>query len=62
MKLLVVLVVSFFALTGCAKVKEGAEEVGKPVGKTMDTMGGLSEGAVEGYSDTGREQPNPYDR
>lgn len=62
MKLAFILLVSFFAFTGCAKVKEGAKEVGKPAGKTMDTMGGLSEGAVEGYSDTGHEQPNPYDR
>ncbi|MCF7870089.1 MAG: hypothetical protein K9L84_04995 [Candidatus Omnitrophica bacterium] len=62
MRLLFVLLVSVFTLIGCAKVKEGAKEVGKPVGKTMDTMGGLSEGAGEGYSDTGKEQPNPYDR
>lgn len=62
MRLLIVLLISFLTFAGCAKVKEGAKEVGKPVGKTMDTMGGLSEGAVEGYSDTGREQPNPYDR
>ncbi|MCF7869919.1 MAG: hypothetical protein K9L69_01380 [Candidatus Omnitrophica bacterium] len=62
MKFLIILAMVLFFVTGCAKVKEGAKEVGKPVGKTMDTMGGLSEGAVEGYSDTGREQPNPYDR
>ncbi|MCF7878141.1 MAG: hypothetical protein K9L95_01555 [Candidatus Omnitrophica bacterium] len=62
MKLLLILPIIFCLLGGCAKVKEGAKEVGKPVGKTMDTMGGISEGAVEGYSDTGKEQPNPYAR
>ncbi len=62
MRLLIVLLVSCFIFAGCAQVKEGAKEVGKPIGETMDTMGGVSEGAAEGYSDTGHEQPNPYNR
>ncbi|MFO8052481.1 MAG: hypothetical protein R6U54_00780 [Candidatus Omnitrophota bacterium] len=62
MRFLIILLVSFFVFAGCAKVKEGAKKTGEPVGEATDTMGGVSEGGVEGYSDTGQEQPNPYDR
>lgn len=62
MKFLIFLVLSFFILTGCGKVREGSKEVGRPIGKTLDALSGVSEGALEGYSETKREQPNPYDR
>lgn len=49
-----------FALSGCAKVREGAKETGRPLGKTMDALSGVSEGALEGYIND--KQPNPYQR
>ncbi len=62
MSFFLVLLMSIFVFTGCGPLREGAKEVGRPVGKTIDTLGGVSEGALEGYSETGREQSNPYDR
>lgn len=57
------LLVSFLLLVvtvGCQTVKRGAEEVGKPLGSAMETMGGMTEGAQETYSD--QEGENPYNR
>ncbi|MBN3040659.1 MAG: hypothetical protein JW867_05990 [Candidatus Omnitrophica bacterium] len=45
---------------GCETVREGAQEVGKPIGGTMKAMGGITEGAAEGYGDS--ESANPYNR
>jgi len=47
-------------LTACQTVREGAQEVGKPIGGTMKAVGGVTEGAVEGY--VGEEEDNPYNR
>lgn len=54
--------VIFFGIlcAGCETVHQGAQEVGKPVGATMKTVGGVTEGAVEGY--TGSQTDNPYNR
>ena len=49
-----------FVLSGCETVHQGAKEVGKPIGATMKTVGGVSEGAIEGYSD--KPESNPYNR
>ena len=47
-------------LTGCKTVYKGTQEVGKPIGATMKTVGGVTEGAVEGYVD--EDSDNPYNR
>ena len=46
--------------TGCETVREGAQKVGEPVGGTMKAVGGVTEGAVQGYTDG--EKDNPYHR
>jgi hypothetical protein len=59
--ILIIFLLSFFFL-GCKTVHKGAKEVGKPLGKTMKAVGGVSEGALEGYSDQEQEDENPYNR
>jgi hypothetical protein len=58
----VVLAIFLFAilLTGCQAAREAGQEVGKPIGGTMKAVGGVTEGAVEGYVDEGKD--NPYNR
>ena len=57
--ILILFMLSIFA-TGCQTVREGAQEVGKPIGGATKALGGVSEGAVEGYTDS--ETDNPYGR
>ena len=56
-----------FLTNGCAavnkgldKAKEPVKELGKPVGKTMDVIGSVSEGATEGMDEENKE--NPFNR
>lgn len=46
--------------SGCETVHRGAQEVGKPIGETFKAVGGVTEGAAEGYAD--EETANPYNR
>ena len=62
MKYFIVVSFLFSFFLGCKTVHKGAKEVGKPIGKTMKTVGGVSEGALEGYSDQDQEGENPYNR
>ena len=55
-----IIFLSSILLTGCETVHQGAKEVGRPIGSTMKTMGGVTEGANEGYADD--EGPTPYNR
>jgi len=57
MKLGFFLLLSFLFFVGCEQVHQGAQEVGKPVGAVMKTVGGVTEGAVEGYQDSPQENP-----
>ncbi len=58
----VVVAIFLFSIffTGCQAAREAGQEVGKPIGKTMKAVGGVTEGAVEGY--VGEDQDNPYNR
>jgi len=47
-------------LTGCQATREVGQEVGKPIGGTMKAVGGVAEGAVDGYID--QDSDNPYNR
>ena len=44
----------------CEPVHKAAQEVGKPVGAATKAVGGVTEGAAEGYSD--KQTENPYNR
>ena len=57
--LVALLLLPFFCM-GCESVHRGAQEVGKPIGSTFKTLGGVTEGAAETYAD--EEGPNPYGR
>ncbi len=59
-----ILVLSFFAASGCSPVLEGANkgarEVGKAGGGVMRLPGSVSEGVSEGAA--GEPESNPYNR
>ena len=60
MKTVILGIVIALFLCGCETVHRGAQEVGKPVGAATDTLGGITEGAVQGYQD--KDVDNPYNR
>lgn len=64
MKKGIVLVMAFMAVfcAGCETVKQGTTTAGTVVGKGADALGGVTEGAVEGYSGAGEDKENPYNR
>ncbi|MFA5272076.1 MAG: hypothetical protein WC412_07060 [Candidatus Omnitrophota bacterium] len=54
------IILALFFLLGCETVHKGAQAVGEPVGQAGKAVGGITEGAAQGYSDTQTE--NPYNR
>ncbi|MDD4955406.1 MAG: hypothetical protein PHP17_05160 [Candidatus Omnitrophica bacterium] len=60
MKLLMLTIIMPFLLMACEPAHKAAQEIGKPVGGAGKIVGGVTEGAAEGYSDTQTE--NPYNR
>ena len=60
MKVLAIIFVLSFVLMGCETMREGAQEVGKPIGAGAKVIGGVSEGAADAYGD--KETDNPYNR
>ncbi|MCK9614646.1 MAG: hypothetical protein M0R48_03975 [Candidatus Omnitrophica bacterium] len=59
MKFIIFSMITFF-LMACEPVHKAAQEVGKPVGAATKAVGGVTEGAAEGYSD--KQTENPYNR
>ena len=59
---IIFLIAFLFSLSfiGCETVREGAQEVGKPLGAIQRSVGGVSEGAREAYED--KDYDNPYNR
>jgi len=53
-------ILALFFLLGCETVHKGAQAVGEPVGQGAKAVGGITEGAAEGYSD--KQTENPYNR
>jgi len=61
MRLFIVSVFLFsIFINGCQTTREVGQEVGKPIGGTMKAVGGVTEGAVDGYID--QDPDNPYNR
>lgn len=60
MKFTILIVTMSFFLMACEPVHKAAQEVGKPVGAAGKAVGGITEGAAEGYSD--KQTENPYNR
>ena len=61
MKSIILAIFAFFIfITGCQTTREVGQEVGKPIGGTMKAVGGITEGAVDGYID--QDSDNPYNR
>jgi Sec-independent protein translocase protein TatA len=55
-----IIIFIIFLLIGCETVHKGAQEVGKPIGQATKAVGGVTEGAAEGYSN--KQTENPYNR
>ena len=51
-----------FGLTGCETMKQGTTAAGTVVGKTADVVGGVTEGAADGYKGKDVTSNNPYGR
>ncbi|MCK9573843.1 MAG: hypothetical protein M0R20_05570 [Candidatus Omnitrophica bacterium] len=60
MKFIIFSMIASFFLMACEPVHKAAQEVGKPVGAATKAVGGVTEGAAEGYSD--KQTENPYNR
>ena len=50
------------SLGGCETVYEGSKKGGEVIGKTTRTVGGVTEGAVDGYIGQETPEENPYGR
>ncbi|MCK5215108.1 MAG: hypothetical protein KAR05_07120 [Candidatus Omnitrophica bacterium] len=50
------------ALTGCETVHEGAKAGGTYIGKGTAAVGGVTEGAADGYVGSTKPENNPYNR
>ena len=60
--IVMVILVGVVSMAGCETVKEGTTAAGNVVGKGADTIGGVSEGAAEGYKGKDVTANNPYGR
>ncbi|MCR4336810.1 MAG: hypothetical protein NUV91_03290 [Candidatus Omnitrophica bacterium] len=60
--LMVSLLLGSFLITGCETVKKGTTTAGKAVGQGADAVGGITEGAAEGYKSKDATADNPYGR
>lgn len=49
-------------LSACETMKEGTQAAGNVVGKGADVVGGVTEGAAEGYKGKDVTANNPYNR
>ena len=53
------LLFSLLSFFGCETVHEATKKGGEYIGKGTKALGGITEGAAEGYSD---KEENPYNR
>lgn len=60
--LAIFLSVGIACAAGCETVKKGATATGKVVGEGADVVGGVTEGAAEGYKGEDSTANNPYGR
>ncbi|MDP2653082.1 MAG: hypothetical protein Q8Q08_03515 [Candidatus Omnitrophota bacterium] len=60
--LIVLSLVATMGVMGCETVKEGTTAAGTAVGKGADAVGGVTEGAAEGYKGKDVTANNPYGR
>ncbi len=58
----IIILIGAAGLNGCETVKEGATATGSVVGKGADAIGGVTEGAAEGYKGKDVTADNPYGR
>lgn len=64
MRLFIVMIIFIGAvgMTGCETAKKGTTAAGNVVGKGADVVGGVTEGAAEGYKGKDVTANNPYGR
>ena len=58
----IIMVISVLCFIGCETTQKAGEEVGKPIGKSFKSLGGVSDGALEGYMGQESDEDNPYGR
>ena len=57
-----ILFMGIACVSGCATVKKGTTAAGSVVGQWADAIGGVTEGAAEGYKGEDATANNPYGR
>jgi len=60
MRGVIVLFILLFFNLGCDTVYQSTKSATKPVGKATSVLGGVSDGALDGYSQ--QQKDNPYNR
>lgn len=60
--IVMMILIGTVGMAGCETMKKGTTAAGSVVGKGADVVGGVSEGAAEGYKDKDVTANNPYDR
>ena len=59
---IILTLVATVSLLGCETVKKGTTTAGEAVGKGADVVGGVTEGAADGYKGKDVTSNNPYGR
>ncbi|HOW35189.1 MAG TPA: hypothetical protein PL155_02060 [Candidatus Omnitrophota bacterium] len=57
-----IILAGIICVAGCETVKKGTTAAGTVVGQGADTIGGVTEGAAEGYKGKDATADNPYGR
>ena len=60
--IIMLMFVGTVGITGCETAKKGTTAAGNVVGKGADVVGGVTEGAAEGYKGKDVTANNPYNR
>ena len=60
--IIMIIFIGAVGMAGCETVKKGTTAAGNVVGKGADTIGGVAEGAAEGYKGKDVTADNPYGR
>jgi hypothetical protein len=60
--LMVLLLLTITTFSGCETMKQGTTAAGTVIGQGADVIGGVAEGAAEGYTGKDVTADNPYGR
>ena len=60
--IIMVMFIGYVSIVGCETAKKGTTAAGNVVGKGADVVGGVTEGAADGYKGKDVTADNPYGR